>query len=94
MSIFIIYNITCQGIEVLFLIRALSIKVLGEAGGGGGSGGAVVTHSPPTSEDGGSNPGPYVGKLVVCLPMVGSLQYRILTPTVCTGFLRPQNYPS
>ena len=26
---------------------------------------AVVTHSPPTSEVGGSNTGPYVGKLVV-----------------------------
>ena len=25
----------------------------------------MVTHSPPTSEVGGSNPGPYVGKLVV-----------------------------
>ena len=30
-----------------------------------GHGGAVVTHLPPTSEVGGSNPGPYVGKLVV-----------------------------
>ena len=29
-----------------------------------------------------------------CLPLVGSLQYRTLTPTVCTGFLRPSNYPS
>ena len=28
-------------------------------------GGAVVTHSPPTSEVGGSNPEPYVRKLVV-----------------------------
>ena len=27
--------------------------------------GAVVTHSPPTSEVGSSNPGPYVGRLVV-----------------------------
>ena len=27
--------------------------------------GAVVTHLPPTSEVGGSNPRPYVGKLVV-----------------------------
>ena len=25
----------------------------------------MVTHWPPTSEMGGSNPGPYVGKLVV-----------------------------
>ena len=30
-----------------------------------GHGGAVVTHSPPTSEVGGSNPRPYVEKLVV-----------------------------
>ena len=30
-----------------------------------GHGGTVVKHLPPTSEDGGSNPGPYVGKLVV-----------------------------
>ena len=28
-------------------------------------GGTVLTHSPPTSEVGGSNPGPYVGKLVI-----------------------------
>ena len=27
--------------------------------------GTVVTHLPPTSKVGGSNPGPYVGKLVV-----------------------------
>ena len=33
--------------------------------GGWGHGGAVVTHSPPTSEVSGSNPEPYVGKLVV-----------------------------
>ena len=30
-----------------------------------GHGGALVTHSPPTSEVGGSNPGPFVLKLVV-----------------------------
>ena len=30
-----------------------------------GHSGAVVTHSPPTSEVGGSNTGPYVGKLIV-----------------------------
>ena len=29
-----------------------------------GHGGTVVTHSPPTTEVRGSNPGPYVGKLV------------------------------
>ena len=34
------------------------------------------------------------GKVCSCLLMVGSLQYRTLTPTVCTGFLCPQNYPS
>ena len=34
-------------------------------GGGGGHGGAVVRHSLPTSEAGGSNPEPYVGKMVV-----------------------------
>ena len=28
-------------------------------------GGVVVTHSPPTSEVGGSNPKPYVGKMVI-----------------------------
>ena len=32
---------------------------------GRGHGGPVVTHSPANSEVGGSNPGPYVGKLVV-----------------------------
>ena len=31
----------------------------------GGHGGKVVTHSTPPSEVGGSNTGPYVGKLVV-----------------------------
>ena len=31
----------------------------------GGHGGVAVINTPPTSEDGGSNPGPYVGKLVV-----------------------------
>ena len=30
-----------------------------------GHGGAVVTYSPPTTEVGGSNPEPYVGKMVV-----------------------------
>ena len=30
-----------------------------------GHGGTLVTHSPPTSEVGGSNPEPYVGKMVV-----------------------------
>ena len=37
--------------------------------------GAVVAHSPPTTEVGGSNPEPYVGKMV--LTMVRSLQYRL-----------------
>ena len=31
----------------------------------GGQGGTVITHSPPTSEVGGSNPEPYVGKMLV-----------------------------
>ena len=39
----------------------------------GGHGGAVVTYSPLTSEVSGSNPRPYVGKLVVFLPMIGRL---------------------
>ena len=34
-------------------------------GGGGGHGGSVVTRPPPTSEVLGSQPRPYVGKLVV-----------------------------
>ena len=34
------------------------------------------------------------GKLGSCLLLVGSLQYRNLTSTVCTGFLQPQNYRS
>ena len=38
-----------------------------------------IKHTPPTSEIDGSNPGPYVGKSVVALPMVSSLQYRTLT---------------
>ena len=48
--------------------------------------GTLVTRSPPTFEVGGSNPEPYVGKMVV--------SYRWLLvccteprPTVCTGFL-------
>ena len=40
--------------------------------------------------DRGSVPGPTSsGKAGSCLPLVGSLQYRTLTPTVCTGFLCP-----
>ena len=34
-------------------------------GGGGGHSGTVVTHFSPTSEVGGSNPEPYVGKIMV-----------------------------
>ena len=41
--------------------------------------GSVVTHSPPTSGVSGLTPKTYVGKLVVVLPMVSSLQYRTLT---------------
>ena len=60
----------------------------------GGHNNTVVTHSPPTSEVSGSNPGPYVGKLVVFLPMVSSFTVQNLdTSTVCTGFLRPQKLP-
>ena len=58
-----------------------------------GHGRAVVTYLPPTSEVGGSNPGPYVGKLVVAYrwSAVYSTEPR---PTICTCFLCPQNYPS
>ena len=63
-------------------------------GGGGGHGGTVVTHSPPTSEVVGSNPRSLFGKVGSCLTLGSSSHYRALTPTVCTGFLRPQNYPS
>ena len=42
-----------------------------------GQGGAVVTHLSPTSEVGGSNPGPYVGKLVV------SYRWLAVTLTNC-----------
>ena len=44
-------------------------------------GGAVVTNSSPTSEARGSNLRPYLGKLVVFLPMVGS--YITLTNCMC-----------
>ena len=52
----------------------------------------MVTHSSPTSEADCSNRGPYVGKLVVAYqwPTVYSTEPW---PTVCTGFLCPQNYP-
>ena len=49
------------------------------SGGGGDNGGKVVTHLPPSSEVGGSDPKPYVVKIVILLLMVGSLQYRNLT---------------
>ena len=45
----------------------------------GGNCGAVVTHSPSSSEVGGSNPGPYDGKLVVAYQWLACLQYRTLT---------------
>ena len=38
----------------------------------------MVTHLTPTSKVSGSNPGRCVAKLVVCLPMVGSLQCSYL----------------
>ena len=45
----------------------------------GGHGGRVVTLSPPTSEaEVRFLARPQVGKLVVCLPLIGSLQYRTL----------------
>ena len=58
-----------------------------------GHGGAVVTHLPHRSVVSGSNPIPYVGKSVV------SYQWSAVystepSPTVYTGFLCPQNYPS
>ena len=53
----------------------------------------MVTDSPPTSEVGGSNPGPCVGKLVVAYQWSAVYSTEPL-PTVCTGFLSPQNYPS
>ena len=52
----------------------------------------VVTHLPPTSEVSGSNPGPYVGKLVVTYQWSTVYSAEPL-PTVWTGFLCPQNYP-
>ena len=59
-----------------------------------GHGGRVVTLSPPTSEAEVRFPArPQVGKLVVacCWSAVYSTEtWR----TVCTGFLRPSNYPS
>ena len=54
--------------------------------------GTVVTHSPPTSEIGGSNLGPYVGNLVVAYQW-SAVYSTEPSPTVCTGFLCPQNYP-
>ena len=51
-------------------------------------GGAVVTQSTPTSEVWSSNP-----MWKSCLLMVGSLYSTEPRPTVCTGFLCPQNYP-
>ena len=56
----------------------------------GGHDGTVVTHSPPTSEVRGSNPGPYVGKLVVAYQWWAVYSTEPLS-TVCTGFLCPQN---
>ena len=48
-----------------FLISYSVSRYLGIYNKSAGHGGSVVTHSPPTSEVGGSNPGPYMGKLVV-----------------------------
>ena len=53
--------------------------------------GAVAIHSHPTSQISGPIPGPYVGKLGVAYQW--SAVYRTKPcPTVCTGFLCPQNY--
>ena len=51
------------------------------------------THSPPTSDVSGSNPEPYVDKLVVAYLWLAVYSTEPW-PTVCTGFLFPQNYPS
>ena len=52
--------------NVIFQLNSFCITTnRGGGGGGGGLGGTVVTHSPPTPEVSGSNPIPYVGKLVV-----------------------------
>ena len=50
----------------------------------------MVTHLPPTSKVNGSNPRPYVGKLVVAYRW--SAVYSTVHTTVCAGFLCPQNY--
>ena len=52
----------------------------------------MVTHWPPTSEVSGSNLGPYVGKFVVAYRW-SAIYSTEPGPTVCTGFLCPQNYP-
>ena len=49
---------TCYGMNPTFLKLTLNPYKRGH-------GGAVVTHLTPTCEVGGSNPEPYVGKLVV-----------------------------
>ena len=42
----------------------------------------------------GSVPGTASSGKAGCWQLAGSLQYRTLTPTLCTGFLCPSNYPS
>ena len=57
----------------------------------GGHGGAVITHLLPTSVVGSSNPGLYVGKLVVTHHWLAGYSTEP-RPTVCTSLFCPQNY--
>ena len=84
-------SVLCRGLD-----RGLNSGCLFLAfGGGGGHSGRVVTLASHLRGRG-SVPGTASsGKAGSCLLLVGSLQCRTLdTPTVCTGFLRPSNYPS
>ena len=54
--------------------------------------GAVVTLWPPTSEVGGSNPRPFVGKLVIAYQW-SAVYSTEPSPTVCTGFDVPTKLP-
>ena len=58
-----------------------------------GNGGSVIIHSPPVSEVGSSNPGPYVGKVVVAYQWPG-VYSKELGPTIYTGFICSQDYLS
>ena len=50
------YVYTCEHIKTYIFVKLHTMNHGGTV---------VITHSPPTSEVGGSNPGPYVRKLVV-----------------------------